>query len=347
MFQKRTICKANILKLIRILSLGSHRNESRIIIMGVCLMIMLISYMPNATCVASITDDKFALLGDIQESKDFVSTCDKTRLFYRKWEKDWRDNLEKKIILVLPGIGMHSGSYMTIANYLCPKGYIVYALDYGGHGFSEGVRGSFGTKTTLMKDIDTMVIFIKTQHPEQQIFLLGKSMGAIFALVYGSNNSHYLAGLILVAPGPGVHVRQLLTTSTLLLPLYLILAPDQPVIDLSKNRLEISSRDAQFKEYRVNDPLAFQKVSARYIYTLYSMTKDWKKKYPENIAIPTLIIQGLQDKVLDPQCAKKLYDSIESEDKEIRLFPDAYHTLFFDPDSPQVFKAVVDWLERH
>ncbi|GAH92869.1 unnamed protein product, partial [marine sediment metagenome] len=45
------------------------------------------------------------------------------------------------------------------------------------------------------------------------------------------------------------------TTSTLLLPLYLIVAPDQPEIDLSKNRLEISSRDAQFKEYFVNDPL--------------------------------------------------------------------------------------------
>lgn len=316
--------------------------------MGVCLMIMLIPYMPNATCAANSTDDKFALLGDVQESKDFVSTADKTRLFYRKWEKDSRDNLEKKIILVLPGMGMHSGFYMTVANYLCPKGYVVYALDYRGHGFSEGVRGSLGTKITLMEDIDTMIIFIKTQHPEQQIFLLGESMGAIFALVYGSNNPHhYLAGLILSAPGPGVHIRQLLTTSTLLLPLYLIVAPDQPVIDLSKNRLEISSRDAQFKEYFVNDPLGLKKVSARYIYTLYSITKNWKKKYPENIAIPTLIIQGLQDKVLDPQCAKKLYDSIETEDKEIRLFPDAYHTLFFDPDSPQVFKAVVDWLERH
>ncbi len=310
-------------------------------------MIMLIPYMPNATCAANSTDNKFALLGDVQESKDFVSTADKTRLFYRKWEKDSRDNLEKKIILVLPGMGMHSGFYMTVANYLCPKGYVVYALDYRGHGFSEGVRGSLGTKITLMEDIGTMIIFIKTQHPEQQIFLLGESMGAIFALVYGSNNPHYLAGLILSAPGPGVHIRQLLKTSTLLLPLYLIAAPDQPVIDLSKNRLEISSRDAQFKEYFVNDPLGLKKVSARYIYTLYSMTKNWKTKYPENIAIPTLIIQGLQDKVLDPQCAKKLYDSIGTEDKEIRLFPDAYHTLFFDPDSPQVFKAVVDWLERH
>jgi len=33
---------------------------------------------------------------------------------------------------------------MTVANYLCPKGYVVYVLDYRGHGFSEGVRGSFG-----------------------------------------------------------------------------------------------------------------------------------------------------------------------------------------------------------
>ncbi len=310
-------------------------------------MIMLTCYMPNATCVANSTDNKFALLGDIQESKDFVNTWDKTRLFYRKWEKDWRDNIEKKIILVLPGMGAHSGSYMTVANYLCPKGYIVYALDYRGHGFSEGTRGSFGTKTTLMKDIDAMIIFVKTQHPEQQIFLLGESMGALFALVYGSNNSHDLAGLILVAPALGVHIKQLLTTSTSLLALYLILAPDQPVIDLGKNRLEISSRDAQFKEYRVNDSLALQKVSARYIYTLYSMTKGWKKKYPENIAIPTLIIQGLQDKVINPQCAQKLYDLIKREDKEIRLFPDAYHTLFFDSDSPQVFKAVIDWLECH
>ena len=75
--------------------------------------------------------------------------------------------------------------------------------------------------------------------------------------------------------------------------------------------------------------------------------KCWKKKYPKNIVIPTLIVQGLRDRVLNPRCAKELYYSIKTEDKKLKLFPNAYHTLFFDPDSPQVFEAIINWLEHH
>ncbi len=325
-----------------------YNYKNGVILVGICLMIIVTGCIPNLTYdEPNSIENGFSLSENIQENNGFVNSRDKTRLFYRKWERNPEDNPEKKIIVVLPGIGVHSGFYIAVANYICPKNYIVYAMDYRGHGLSEGARGRLTTKATLMEDIDSIITFVKIQHSKQEIFLLGESMGALFALVYGSENPHNLAGLILIAPSLGANIEQLLSITTLLAPLYLILAPDQPVIDLSKNRLEVSSRDPQFKKYRREDPLALQEVSFRYLNTLNDMVNGWREKYPKNIVISTLIIQGLQDRVLSHQYAKELYHLIKSEDKELKLFPCAYHTLFFDPESPQVFEAIINWLGRH
>ena len=46
----------------------------------------------------------------------------------------------KATLLVVHGVGEHSGRYMNVVNHLVPSGYGVYGMDHIGHGKSDGER---------------------------------------------------------------------------------------------------------------------------------------------------------------------------------------------------------------
>ena len=319
-----------------------------------CLMLVIImELMCNSVGCASkrssVTPNKFRPEVNTMSKSGFITSFDGTRLFYRRWERahDKASGGSSKVVLILHGIGFHSGPYEVVANYLCPKGYIVYGLDARGHGLSQGKRGVLENESTIIRDIHIMIGFLKEEHPDKDIFLLGESMGGIFALAYSVQHSDALSGLILVAPGLSIHKSQLFSLDTLLLPFYLLFFRNASVISLAGSRLESSSRDQEFKKRRAEDPLSLHKVSPKYLMVLSKLTKNWVSRYPEKINMPTLIIHGLQDKVLDPRSSRKLYEHLASKDRKLKTFPLAYHTLFWDPDTPQVLRTIADWLEEH
>ena len=74
-------------------------------------------------------------------------------IYYQGWLPEGE---VKAILLVVHGLGEHSGRYMNVVNHFIPLGYAVYALDHIGHGKSEGERemvDSFADFT------DTLTIF--------------------------------------------------------------------------------------------------------------------------------------------------------------------------------------------
>jgi alpha-beta hydrolase superfamily lysophospholipase len=46
----------------------------------------------------------------------------------------------KAVLLIVHGLGEHSGRYMNVVNHFVPFGYAIYGLDHIGHGKSDGVR---------------------------------------------------------------------------------------------------------------------------------------------------------------------------------------------------------------
>src|SRR5207247_8889138 len=89
-----------------------------------------------------------------------------------------------RVVLVLHGIGYHSGPYKVIANALNPHGIDVYGLDARGHGLSCGRRGYLGTPAQTSEDVSAMVRFLKQQHPSARLYFLAVSMGGALAWGY-------------------------------------------------------------------------------------------------------------------------------------------------------------------
>jgi alpha-beta hydrolase superfamily lysophospholipase len=111
----------------------------------------------------------YPFTGSIPEQFGIIKSDDGTDLFYRYWPA--RNLPSKIVVVVLHGIGMHSGPYVTVAAALTPLGIDVYGLDDRGHGKSSGPRDRLSPRAKIVADIHSLIQFVsKINGPE--IFLL-------------------------------------------------------------------------------------------------------------------------------------------------------------------------------
>ncbi|WP_327109900.1 alpha/beta hydrolase [Nocardia sp. NBC_01730] len=100
------------------------------------------------------------------------------RMHYRWWPTE---NPVLTVVL-LPGMGQHSGHYHRLARTLQPAHMQMWALDTSGHGLSEGDPDRPGTLAELVADALRLVELARAAHPHTPLILMGHSLGAVTAL---------------------------------------------------------------------------------------------------------------------------------------------------------------------
>ncbi|MGC1581141.1 MAG: alpha/beta fold hydrolase [Candidatus Acidiferrales bacterium] len=296
---------------------------------------------------AALTPDTVA------DAHGFLESFDGTCLFYRYWPGAVAGNLHndanpQEIVLVLHGIGAHAGPFRVVAEGLNPRGIPVYAMDTRGHGFSCGERDEVPDAATENRDIAAMVAFLHESYPRTRIYLLGYSMGGIFALNYASQENSGLAGLVLLAPAISVSTGQELSTALknpLIVPCAMF-CRSKPVISLTGDRLP---KDPLSREEILGlrrDPLAYRKVSVRYVWELARETHGWSARAAAGVDVPTLIVRGDKDSLLPQKASKKLFAVIPATEKKAEAFPNVPHTALWTPETPKILESIADWVDQ-
>lgn len=99
-------------------------------------------------------------------------------MHYRRWTVDNR----AAVVVLLPGMGQHSGHYHRFARATKALGIEVWALDTAGHGLSEGDPNNPGTLVELVVDAMQLVELVRHELPGTPLILMGHSLGAVTAL---------------------------------------------------------------------------------------------------------------------------------------------------------------------
>ncbi|MEV6322686.1 alpha/beta hydrolase [Nocardia sp. NPDC051787] len=100
------------------------------------------------------------------------------RMHYRRWPIE----NPRYIVVLLPGMGQHSGHYHRFAHTLKPAEAEVWGLDTSGHGLSEGDPQHPGTLVELVDDATRFVELVRATRPDRPLILMGHSLGAVTAL---------------------------------------------------------------------------------------------------------------------------------------------------------------------
>jgi alpha-beta hydrolase superfamily lysophospholipase len=259
-------------------------------------------------------------------------------IYYQGWLPE--ENLKATLLLV-HGLGEHSGRYMNVVNHFVPLGYAVYGLDHIGHGKSEGKREFVERFADFT---DTLAIFynmITEWQLNKSIFLLGHSMGGTIASVYLLDHQADFKGAIISAPlvKVGDSVSQATITMSKVLSR---VAPKMGVATVDVNGI---SRDPEVVDAYINDPLVFHgktraRLAAELLSAMQRITAEAGK-----ITLPMLIVQGAEDILVDPSGAKMLFEKASCADKTIKIYDELYHEVFNEPERDLVLTDVENWLE--
>lgn len=263
-----------------------------------------------------------------------------TDIFYQYWLPEGEP---KATLLVVHGVREHSGRYMNVVNHLVPSGYGVYGIDHIGHGKSDGERVYVERFQDYTKTLKKCFDMIREWQPERPIFLIGHSMGGLISAAFLLEHQDELSGAVLSAPSIKVSDN----TSQAIIFVGKLLSIIMPKAGLIKLDAENVSRDPAVVDAYINDPLAYTgKITARLgaeiLKTMQRVTEQATK-----IRLPIMIVQGSDDKVVDPRGAQLLYDLVTSEDKTIKIYDGLYHEVFNEPEHEQVLNDVKTWLEAH
>ena len=104
----------------------------------------------------------------------------KTKINYHVWEHQ----SHKKIIMLLHGICYNGDTYPDLVKFLVNLNYIVYAPDLPGFGQSGGERGKISNFNEYADEIESFRREIIKKEGNQEIILIGHSLGALIILYY-------------------------------------------------------------------------------------------------------------------------------------------------------------------
>ena len=262
------------------------------------------------------------------------------KIYYQCWlpEKD-----PKAVLFIVHGLAEHSGRYMNLVNHFVPLGYAIYGVDHIGHGKSDGLRvyvEQFEDFTDTLKDFSHM---IRDWQPKKPLFLIGHSMGGLISSIFLLDHQDELSGAVL--SGPSVKVPDMSSVTILAGKLFSTLMPKLGLLALEADGV---SRDPAVVQAYLNDPLVYTgKITARLAAELLKAMKRAEVD-ASKITLPILIALGSEDRLVDPDGAQMLHDTVGSVDKTLKIYDGLYHEIFNEPEHQKVLGDVEAWLEsRH
>jgi alpha-beta hydrolase superfamily lysophospholipase len=260
------------------------------------------------------------------------------RIFWRSWTPD--DAPARAVIVLVHGLGEHSGRYDHVVARLLGEGYAIHTLDHRGHGRSDGSRAFIENMDNAVADVDTLVDRAVAAQPGVPVFMLGHSMGGLISVRYALAHQDRLAGVILSAtlaqldavPKPLELVARALS----------VIAPRAPLIAIDHG---LVSRDPAVVEGYRSDPLVHHgKVPARTAVQL----ADAVERFPSTvgaITVPTLILYGTADALCTPAGSVMLGERIGAADKTVRAYDGLFHEILNEPERETVLDDIVGWLD--
>jgi alpha-beta hydrolase superfamily lysophospholipase len=253
------------------------------------------------------------------------------------------DSATRAAILIVHGLGEHSGRYVNVINALVPLGYAIYGFDFRGHGRSPGQRGHINSWSEYLDDISAYLKLVHANHPGAPVFLYGHSLGGSITLSYIAERPQGLHGAIASAPA----IEQINVASPVTVMMARILSGVYPSMsfkisiitsDLTRDPAVIQATDA--------DPLIHRVASARFGAEALKHNA-LLEAHPERVTVPVLFLHGEDDHIVSINGTRRVYESAGSKDKTFITYPGSFHEVHNDLDYQKVLEDVSAWLEQH
>jgi alpha-beta hydrolase superfamily lysophospholipase len=273
-----------------------------------------------------------------------VTAPDGTELLVRHWPADeaeaggaWAGAPWGSVLLV-HGIGEHSGRYERVGDQLTAAGLEVTAYDHRGMGGSGGRRGDVEHWSQYHDDLAERLAEVRAGAGGRPVVLYAHSLGGLIAAGYLLSGRPKPDLAVLSSPAlastlPGWKKR-----------LSVVLARFAPSYELAIGvRGETISRDPSVAAKTVDDPLCAKVSTVRFGAAALAEQARVRRECAQGFGIPTLVLHGEDDGLVPPAATEVL---ATAPLVERRTFPGLRHELHNEPEGPSVVDGIVVWLRE-
>ncbi|MES2209211.1 MAG: lysophospholipase [Chloroflexota bacterium] len=263
---------------------------------------------------------------------DSATTRDGIRLLIRHWEAA----APRAGVLLVHGVGEHSGRYEEVGEQLSAAGLEAFAWDLRGFGASGGERAWVDRFDRFHDDVEDRLAATRAALPGRPVILYGHSMGGLIALGYTLSERPKPDLLVLSAPGID---DDLAAWKHKLAPLLARVAPRLSIPNgITPAML---SRDDDRQEAARTDELMLGASTAKLGAAAFA-EQARVRAAASGLAVPALVIHGLDDPIVPARATEPLAAlGIVTR----RTYPGIRHELHNEPEGPAIIADVIAWID--
>lgn len=269
----------------------------------------------------------------ITSTIEFAQTHDGVEQFLRRWTPD-RET--QAAMVLIHGIGEHSGRYEHVGAAFAAAGIDVVAPDQRGFGRTGGRRGHVEHFDHFVADVEPLIA--DRRELGVPVVLMGHSLGGLVATAYlvGDRPQPDLA----VLSAPALAAR-LPGWKRALAPALGTIAPGVRIpADFDGSLL---SRDADVQVAYETDPLRVKASTARLGREVLTAMASTSRRL-DRLRVPTYVLHGSDDALVPLRATDRI---AELELVTRRVWPELRHECLNEPERDQVLAETVAWIDRH
>ncbi len=256
--------------------------------------------------------------------------------------RNWTVNGDTRgVVLIVHGLGEHCERYDEIAGTFNEAGYSVASLDLPGHGNSDGQRGHIDNFADFENAVLSLYAKLSEWYPDIPVFLLGHSMGGLIAAHLLLEHQQKFVGAML--SGAAIQSPQEPPAfQVAIIKMIAALFPKTGMLVLDASGI---SRDPAVVEKYMQDPLVNKgKLSARILVEMFR-NMDECKDGAHTITLPIRIMHGSKDDMTAPAGSQLLFDTVASQDKELKIYEGLMHEIFNEPEGASIAQELIEWMD--
>ncbi|MEW6047962.1 MAG: lysophospholipase [Bacillota bacterium] len=276
----------------------------------------------------------------MQEQTGYLTAGGGVGLFFRFWRG--REPPRGHVVIV-HGANEHSGRYRHVAEFLVQHGLEVAALDQRGHGRSDGPRCHVDRFGEYLDDLRQFVGMVAQRAGDQRRpIMIGHSLGGLIAFSYAVAHPASIAALVVSSPWFALRMK----VSRVERALAPVISRLLPRLQRPANILpEQLSRDPEVVRAYREDPLVGTTATPRWFVECSRAAWRARHELADRLSVPALFLQGEDDRVVDPEATRAVFEGVTYGRKALRLYPGRYHEIFNDPGHEEVFRDIIEWLD--
>jgi alpha-beta hydrolase superfamily lysophospholipase len=246
------------------------------------------------------------------------------------------------VLLVVHGLGEHSGRYGNVEDAVLPDGWAVYGLDHRGHGRSGGRRTHLVRYDDWLADLDAFRRQVVARHDGLPVVMLGHSMGGQIALAYALEHQDTLSGLVLSAPA--LRNNSLPKATAAVLRSLALVAPTLRPAGIDTTKI---SKDPEVVAAYQADPLVHHGRPTLGLSSALFAQFDVLPERARELRIPVLMQHGDLDELVDPAGMRLLESTCGSPDRTVHWYEGLWHEIYNEPERDRPLSDLRKWLAAH